>query len=104
VVVPGWFAVVGMPLRSDDEVVEVEEVEEEEEEEDVEELEAESFVDGSKLEGGGSIESYTTRFFTVEVERSRLASCSIIDATKRSRATWRISGCSGTHLMCCGGG
>ena len=78
-VVPGWFAVVGMPLRSDDEVEEEEEVEEE--------VEAESFVDGSKLEGGGSIESYTTRFFTVEVERSRLASCSIIDATKRSRAT-----------------
>ena len=84
-VVPGWFAVVGMPLRSDDVVVVVEEVEEEEEVEEVEELE--SFVDGSKLEGGGSIESYTTRFFTVEVERSRLASCSIIDATKRSRAT-----------------
>ena len=85
-VVPGWFAVVGMPLRSDDVVVEVEDVEEEEDVE-VEEVNAESFVDGSKLEGGGSIESYTTRFFTVEVERSRLASCSIIDATKRSRAT-----------------
>ena len=87
-VVPGWFAVVGMPLRSDDVVVVVEDVVEVEEEEEVEEeVEAESFVDGSKLEGGGSIESYTTRFFTVEVERSRLASCSIIDATKRSRAT-----------------
>ena len=50
-------------------------------------------------DGGGSMESYTTRFLTEDCDNKRFASCSIMEATRRSRATCKTSGCSGTQRM-----